>query len=135
MNSVKHAKYARKTLGLASHPVFLDCCCPLLLYQCLDKLVMDVHDLYSADMSSLPISQIKFIGPTEFAIGDWIGVELDSAEGKNDGTINGVQYFEGREGHGLFVKRAQVVLNWLVAVSLCRCRSVICQRVSYTQHS
>ncbi|CAN0506395.1 unnamed protein product, partial [Laminaria digitata] len=51
---------------------------------------------------------VKFIGTTEFAAGDWIGVELDSTEGKNNGTVNGVRYFDGREGHGLFVKKAQV---------------------------
>lgn len=55
---------------------------------------------------------MKFVGPTEFAAGDWIGVELDSAEGKNDGSVNGVVYFTGREGHGLFVKKAQVRRNW-----------------------
>lgn len=53
-------------------------------------------------------SQVKFVGATEFAAGDWIGVELDSTEGKNNGTVNGVRYFDGREGHGLFVKKAQV---------------------------
>lgn len=55
--------------------------------------------------------QVKFIGTTEFAAGDWIGVELDSTEGKNNGTVNGVRYFDGREGHGLFVKKAQVRLS------------------------
>ncbi|CAN0062676.1 unnamed protein product, partial [Ectocarpus sp. 12 AP-2014] len=50
---------------------------------------------------------VKFIGPTDFAAGEWIGVELDLQEGKNDGLVNGVQYFDCREGHGLFVKKAQ----------------------------
>lgn len=52
--------------------------------------------------------QVKFIGSTEFAPGEWIGVELDLAEGRNNGIVNGVKYFDGREGHGLFVKKAQV---------------------------
>ncbi|CAM9947884.1 unnamed protein product, partial [Sphacelaria rigidula] len=51
---------------------------------------------------------VKFVGQTEFAAGEWIGVELDAAEGKNDGSVNGVVYFQGREAHGLFVKKAQV---------------------------
>lgn len=51
---------------------------------------------------------MKFVGQTEFAAGEWIGVELDAPEGKNDGSVNGVVYFQGREGHGLFVKKAQV---------------------------
>lgn len=55
--------------------------------------------------------QVKFIGPTDFAAGDWIGVELDLEEGKNNGIVNGVHYFDCREGHGLFVKKAQVRFN------------------------
>ncbi|CAN0002365.1 unnamed protein product [Scytosiphon promiscuus] len=60
---------------------------------------------------------VKFIGPTEFAAGDWIGVELDLDEGKNNGVVNGVQYFDCREGHGLFVKKAQVRLDRTAASS------------------
>ena len=36
---------------------------------------------------------IRFIGKTQFATGEWIGVELDEATGKNDGSIKGVKYF------------------------------------------
>lgn len=44
----------------------------------------------------------------QFAAGDWIGIELDQPEGKNDGSVNGVRYFDCQENHGLFVKKAQV---------------------------
>eukprot|EP00752_Nemacystus_decipiens_P011881 g10535.t1 len=60
---------------------------------------------------------VKFIGPTDFAAGDWIGVELDLDEGKNNGVVNGVHYFDCREGHGLFVKKAQVRLDRTAAFS------------------
>jgi hypothetical protein len=30
---------------------------------------------------------IRYYGPTLFAEGDWVGMELDVAEGKNDGTV------------------------------------------------
>lgn len=60
---------------------------------------------------------VKFMGTTQFAAGDWIGVELELEEGKNDGTVNGVQYFDGRSGHGLFVKKAQVRLDRSTASS------------------
>lgn len=58
--------------------------------------------------NEIGFAQIKFIGPTEFATGEWIGVELDLAEGKNNGTVNSVRYWDGGERHGLFVKKAQV---------------------------
>eukprot|EP00903_Cladosiphon_okamuranus_P014632 g13568.t1 len=60
---------------------------------------------------------VKFIGATDFAAGDWIGVELDLNEGKNNGVVNGVHYFDCREGHGLFVKKAQVRLDRSAASS------------------
>lgn len=32
---------------------------------------------------------IKYIGKTEFKEGDWLGVELDTPTGKNDGSVAG----------------------------------------------
>jgi dynactin complex subunit len=37
---------------------------------------------------------IAFIGLTKFAAGEWVGVNLDEAEGKNDGSVGGVSYFK-----------------------------------------
>lgn len=51
-----------------------------------------------------------YIGPTDFKEGTWIGVELDTADGKHDGTVNGTRYFECRPGHGLFVRPEAVRL-------------------------
>ncbi|KAH0553863.1 hypothetical protein KQX54_005242, partial [Cotesia glomerata] len=47
---------------------------------------------------------IAYIGPTEFASGTWIGVELDAPTGKNDGAVNGQRYFTCRPKCGIFVK-------------------------------
>jgi dynactin complex subunit len=33
---------------------------------------------------------LRYLGPAQFAPGDWAGVELDHPGGKNDGTVNGV---------------------------------------------
>jgi hypothetical protein len=33
----------------------------------------------------------RYIGPAKFASGDWVGIELDTPDGKNDGTVNGEQ--------------------------------------------
>jgi dynactin 1 len=48
---------------------------------------------------------VRFYGPTEFMPGtDWVGVELESPTGKNNGTVQGVQYFTCRDKYGMFVK-------------------------------
>ena len=54
---------------------------------------------------------MKFIGETQFATGQWVGIALDKPEGKNDGTVNGVQYFGCKDLHGLFVKKVQCKLD------------------------
>lgn len=36
---------------------------------------------------------LRYLGGTEFANGDWCGVELDEPLGKNDGTVEGKRCF------------------------------------------
>eukprot|EP00443_Scrippsiella_acuminata_P006583 CAMPEP_0115305938 /NCGR_PEP_ID=MMETSP0270-20121206/72301_1 /TAXON_ID=71861 /ORGANISM="Scrippsiella trochoidea, Strain CCMP3099" /LENGTH=97 /DNA_ID=CAMNT_0002724201 /DNA_START=15 /DNA_END=305 /DNA_ORIENTATION=+ len=47
---------------------------------------------------------VKFEGTTKFAAGIWVGVELDLEKGKNDGSIQGVKYFECKTKHGIFLR-------------------------------
>lgn len=49
---------------------------------------------------------VQFIGNTHFAPGDWIGVELENASGKNDGALQGQRYFDCPPGHGMFIRPA-----------------------------
>ncbi|XP_051153127.1 dynactin subunit 1 isoform X2 [Leptopilina boulardi] len=53
---------------------------------------------------------IAYIGHPSFASGKWIGVILDEAKGKNNGTIKGQVYFKCAENHGMFVRQAQIIL-------------------------
>ncbi|XP_060790716.1 CAP-Gly domain-containing linker protein 4 isoform X2 [Neoarius graeffei] len=46
------------------------------------------------------IGTLRFCGSTEFAGGLWAGVELQQPDGKNDGSVAGVQYFTCRMKHG-----------------------------------
>ncbi|XP_011062959.1 PREDICTED: kinesin-like protein KIF13A isoform X1 [Acromyrmex echinatior] len=52
---------------------------------------------------------IAYVGPTEFASGIWIGVELDAPTGKNDGAVNGHRYFTCRPKCGIFVKMDKLI--------------------------
>ncbi|CAK9008891.1 unnamed protein product [Durusdinium trenchii] len=51
---------------------------------------------------------VRFNGTTSFATGSWIGVELDDAVGKNDGTVQEVTYFTCAAKHGLFCRPTHV---------------------------
>merc|ERR1711937_698937 len=47
---------------------------------------------------------IAFLGETQFASGQWAGIVLDEAVGKNDGSVNGVSYFQTAEKRGIFLR-------------------------------
>ncbi|KAL7671371.1 hypothetical protein ACOME3_006271 [Neoechinorhynchus agilis] len=47
---------------------------------------------------------VRFIGQTDFKPGIWIGVELDTKDGRNDGVLMGTRYFTCKEDHGVFVR-------------------------------
>ncbi|EDV36605.2 uncharacterized protein Dana_GF11865, isoform F [Drosophila ananassae] len=54
---------------------------------------------------------IRFVGVTEFQPGAWIGVELDTPTGKNDGSVKGIQYFQCKPKHGMFVRSDKLMLD------------------------
>ncbi|KIJ51351.1 hypothetical protein M422DRAFT_26769 [Sphaerobolus stellatus SS14] len=51
---------------------------------------------------------VRFAGSTQFSAGKWIGIELAEQRGKNDGSVQGVTYFNCRMGYGVFVRPSQV---------------------------
>ena len=51
---------------------------------------------------------VRYVGETEFKSGLWIGLELESRKGKNDGSVRDVRYFECRPDYGLFLREQSV---------------------------
>ncbi|KAK7199029.1 CAP-Gly domain containing protein [Novymonas esmeraldas] len=52
---------------------------------------------------------LRFLGLTDFADGEWAGVELVGCDGRNDGAVKGLSYFRCAPGQGLFVRPNLVV--------------------------
>ena len=54
---------------------------------------------------------LHYIGHPDFAPGEWAGIVLDRAEGRNNGSVQGVRYFSCDEGYGVFVRSDKVALD------------------------
>uniref|UniRef100_A0A7N4P1K0 CAP-Gly domain containing linker protein family member 4 n=1 Tax=Sarcophilus harrisii TaxID=9305 RepID=A0A7N4P1K0_SARHA len=58
--------------------------------------------------SSNEMAIIRYVGPTDFAPGTWLGLELKSARGKNDGSVGDKRYFTCKPNHGVLVRPSRV---------------------------
>ncbi len=74
------------------------------VFQINDRVIVDGGAIsgggsLNSDISKTPINNsssnlersgtIRFIGKTAFKDGDWLGIELDTPTGKNDGSVYG----------------------------------------------
>ena len=56
--------------------------------------------------------KVKYFGLTEFAPGiEWVGVFLDTPNGKNDGSVQGKRYFTCPMSYGIFCKPHQLTVE------------------------
>lgn len=63
----------------------------------------------TANQSGL-MGTVRFYGTMTGSTGNWVGVELDSALGKCNGSQGGVKYFECKNNFGIFIRSNQVKL-------------------------
>ncbi|NWT84879.1 CLIP4 protein, partial [Lanius ludovicianus] len=54
------------------------------------------------------VGTLRFCGTTEFASGQWAGVELDEPEGKNNGSVGKIQYFKCAPKRGIFAPLSKI---------------------------
>ena len=47
---------------------------------------------------------VRYIGAVAGKAGTWVGIELENAEGRNDGAVGGQRYFSCQPMHGTFVQ-------------------------------
>ena len=55
--------------------------------------------------------RIAFIGEVHFAKGEMAGIHLDRPEGKNNGSVGGVMYFQTEPKRGLFSRLYRLTLE------------------------
>lgn len=69
-----------------------------------------VGDLVTVGSTSATLlsGTVRYIGVTQFAAGEWLGLELSFPGGKNNGTIKGVRYFDCPDKFGVFVRQSTV---------------------------
>ncbi|CAH8856353.1 unnamed protein product [Trichobilharzia szidati] len=74
----------------------------------INQINFAIGDVVYVGTDTQRIGKIEFIGETQFAAGEWIGVSLFSPLGKNDGSVDGVVYFKCEPSHGIFSKRGNI---------------------------
>jgi len=67
-----------------------------------EKVVFSVGDTVLVHMKHK--ATVKYVGPTDFAAGVWIGLSMEKKVGKHDGTVMGKLYFHAEPLHGTFTR-------------------------------
>merc|ERR1712060_71879 len=54
------------------------------------------------------VGTVVFKGTVNFAKGMWYGIELDTPDGRHDGTVKQRRYFQTKKKHGAFAQRQNI---------------------------
>lgn len=60
------------------------------------------------ELNDSRIAVVRHVGEVHFQPGHWIGIELEEASGKNDGSVQGQRYFDCEQNYGMFLRAAGV---------------------------
>ncbi|KAG6971812.1 hypothetical protein JG688_00004271 [Phytophthora aleatoria] len=83
---------------------------PVQQVQALAGFNLDVGDRVCIPDKEL-FGFVRFLGEIIGVKGIWVGIELDEAYGKNDGSVKGRYYFRCKPKHGVFARPHQVFLT------------------------
>lgn len=72
---------------------------------------------------------VRFLGETDFAKGEWCGVELDEPLGKNDGAVAGTRYFHCQPKYGLFAPDHKVTKIGFPSTTPAKAKAAAVRRV------
>ncbi|XP_021113223.1 CAP-Gly domain-containing linker protein 1 isoform X10 [Heterocephalus glaber] len=75
---------------------------------------------------------VRFLGETDFAKGEWCGVELDEPLGKNDGAVAGTRYFQCQPKYGLFAPVHKVTRIGFPSTTPAKAKAAAVRRVMAT---
>ncbi|XP_071980564.1 coiled-coil domain-containing protein 187 [Engystomops pustulosus] len=95
-----------------SRPEVMKPCRPFLTLSKAEDTIQDPLSTFEiGDRVLVKLSKpgtLMYKGLTSFQAGYWAGVALDKPEGDNDGTYEGVRYFECSKKCGVFVRPGQI---------------------------
>merc|ERR1711990_1303290 len=91
---------------MGTHPIFESD------FDCLTEMSgVKIGARVTVPSKNVGVGTIAFIGETKFAKGEWIGLILDEKKGKNNGSIQGVEYFSCEPEFGMFVRPGLIELE------------------------
>lgn len=93
--------------------------------QALAGLNLDVGDRVCIPDKEL-FGFVRFLGEIMGVKGVWVGIELDEAYGKNDGSVKGRYYFRCKPKHGVFARPTRFSLP---------CRALSCMSTNFSNNN
>lgn len=87
MNEIRSTKQRSRLIDFYSSDLFVE-----------TNLSIGDRVIVSSGMGSRA-GILQYVGETKFAPGNWCGVQLDEPSGKNDGTVDGIQYVKYHPHH------------------------------------